>query len=72
MMHLLYGELALFIRLPGREQMEHYAGEFVGSGCDCLGRTELGSHAAEELPQVRLIAVKRFGQPYEERWKLGF
>jgi hypothetical protein len=39
--------------------MEHYAGELMGSGCNCPRRTEFGAHAAEELPELRLIAVKR-------------
>ena len=59
MERLLDGKQAFFVGLPRREQMEDNACEFVGGGGDRFGRAKFGSHSAEELAEIRLIAVER-------------
>jgi len=59
MVRLLYGEEAFLIRLPGRQQMEHNASEFVGGGGDCPGGSEFGAHSTEELAEIGFIAMQR-------------
>jgi hypothetical protein len=47
------------IRFFGAEQVTDNAGEFVSSGCNCLGSAELPSNAPKELTKIVFGVMQR-------------
>jgi hypothetical protein len=57
MSFFLFGEDAFVVWLAGGNKVENDSGKFVSGCCDCLWRSELGSHPPVKQPKTRLAVV---------------